>query len=710
MDGIIDVIAAAQQEDGYLYTAHITGVSKGHASSMGDKPYSYVVHSHELYNVGHMYEGAIAYYQATGKRKWLDVAEKSAQHLNRVFFEGDPNYNGGKPVMQAPGHQEVELALVKLYRITNNTLYLEMSRKFLEVRGVTFKPEGKGVMSPIYAQQHLPVKEQTNAVGHAVRAVYQYTGMADVDAASGTHDFTKALDAIWHNIVDTKMAITGGLGAIHGIEGFGPEYELPNKSAYNETCAAVGNVFYNYRMFLAEKKGKFLDVAEVALYNNALAGVNLEGNKFFYVNPLEADGITPFNHGKTGRSPWFGTACCPSNIARLIPQVSGMMYAKESDKIYCALYASNSTTIELKSGNVKLKQETKYPFDGKISLSVFPEFDGQEFSLLFRIPTWAISQFVPGELYHYLNELTSDWTIKKNGQLLNVEIEKGFVTVSGRWDKGDNVLLNLPMPVHFNRAHFKVKADIDRLAVTRGPLVYCAEGFDNESEVQQYYFHKTNTKKSKISALSMGPLDSIPYVSLPAKLLSQSKGNKRGNLKMLPYFLWNNRDDGSMVVWVPTNKKLITDKLDIPDVEGKFKKVVASHTYGNDDLGAISDGQVPENSADTSIPRWTSWPQKGEKQWIEIELKQKTNIKSVGVYWYDDNGGVQVPQSWMLKYWKNGKWTDFPIYVTDLYNTFKNQYIIIHPGEELKIEKLRIEMTPKSSCGVGIMDILIEEI
>lgn len=299
MDSIIDLIGNAQEEDGYLYEAHTTGVSASHehwgGAGMGDKPYSWVVHSHELYNMGHMYEGAVAYYLATGKDKWLKIAEKNARHINHVFFEGDPKHNNGNPVNQAPGHQEIELALVKLYRTTGDSLYLKMAQKFIDIRGVTYQPEGEGVMAPSYAQQHLPVREQTKAVGHAVRATYLYAGMADVLAQTGDKSLQPALDSIWNNIVDMRMHITGGLGAIHGIEGFGPEYVLPNKDAYNETCAAVGNVMFNYRMFLTKKDARYVDVAEVALYNNVLAGVNLDGNKFFYVNPLEADARNAFN-------------------------------------------------------------------------------------------------------------------------------------------------------------------------------------------------------------------------------------------------------------------------------------------------------------------------------------------------------------------------------------------------------------------------------
>jgi len=555
MDSIIDIIAAAQKEDGYLYVAHITGVSKDAepwgGAGMGDKPYSWVLHSHELYNMGHMYEAAIAYYQSTGKDKWLKVAEKNAQHINKVFFEGDPDYNEGKPVNQATGHQEMELALVKLYRVTGNKLYLDMAKKFLDIRGKTFKPEGEGVMSSTYAQQHKPVAQQEEAVGHAVRAMYQYSGMADVAALTGTDEYDNALEKIWSNITDTKMHITGGLGAMHGIEGFGPEYELPNKEAYNETCAAVGNVFFNYRMFLLTKEARFMDVAEVALFNNALAGVNIEGNRFFYVNPLEADGVTPFNSGKTGRSPWFGTACCPSNIARLIPQVSGMMYSFTDNEIYTTFYASSTTEIPLSGGNVSIKQITDYPYDEKIVLVVTPEKE-QQFALKLRVPTWARDQFVPGKLYDYVNKEDNKWEVRVNGEILPTSLEKGFVIIDRAWKQEDQVTLTLPMPVRLNSSIEQVVANRGRVAITKGPLVYCAEGVDNGVPVQQLFiddFLQTDIKSENISD---GILENVTQITMDGKI-KDNKGIRDKNIKMIPYYTWNNRGDSSMMVWLPVN-------------------------------------------------------------------------------------------------------------------------------------------------------------
>jgi len=545
LDEIIAVIAEAQKPDGYLYVSHICGVAN--PKEMGETPYSWVVHSHELYNMGHMYEGAVAYHLATGKDAWLKVAEKSAQHIHKVFFEGDPNYNDGKPVRQAPGHQEIELALCKLYRATGERLYLDMAKRFLDIRGVTYRPEGTGVTAPTYAQQHLPVAEQTQAVGHAVRAAYMYAGMADVSALTGDASYAKALDRIWQHIVDAKMHITGGLGAVHGIEGFGPDYVLPNKDAYNETCAAVANVFFNLRMFLLHGDARYFDVAEVALLNNALAGVGASGDRFFYVNPLEADGTTPFNHGKAGRAPWFGCACCPSNLARLIPQVSGYMYAHTGDAIYVTLYGSSATEIPLVNGAVALKQESRYPFDGKVTLRVEPAKE-QAFALKLRVPTWTSDRFVPGALYRYVPQAQQDWAVEVNGQAVKCEVEMGFAVVQRRWKPGDRVALSLPMPVRFSTCLDKVEANRGRVAVTRGPLVYCAEGVDNGGPVQRFVIPECPDGPAvKLATVEDGPLSGVTRISLPARDAS----GKEAIVHLVPYYAWNNRGEGSMIVWFP---------------------------------------------------------------------------------------------------------------------------------------------------------------
>ena len=705
MDEIIDIIADAQCEDGYLYELFTAPSQNAIGWGAGDKPYSFVVHSHELYNMGHMYEGAVAYYRATGKRKWLDVAEKNAQHINKVFFEGDSKYNQGVPVNQAPGHQEIELALIKLHQVTGNDLYLDMAKKFIDVRGVTYRPEGEGVMAPTYAQQHLPVREQRTAEGHSVRAMYLYSGMADVVAAKGDTTLVPALESIWHDIVDKKMHINGGLGAVPGIEGFGPAYELPNKDTYDETCAAVGNVLFNYRMFLATGDAKYVDVAEVALYNNVLAGVNLEGNRFFYVNVLEADGKKAFNHGRAGRSPWFGTACCPSNMARLIPQVPGMIYSHTADDVFCGFYASSVTEIPLQGGKVKLTQQTDYPFDGAIHIEVAPEADDAEFTLWLRIPTWCNDHFVPGDLYSYADPASAQVTAMVNGSKVSTRTADGYMPIQRRWKAGDKVTLQLPMPVRYSVAHELVKADSNRVCITRGPLVYCAEQPDNSHPASSYIIDQIGGQ-GEVETFAEGALKGISSISLPAKAC-QKENEVAATLKLIPYYAWNNRGDHqTMNVWFA--RDLATAIQASVRTVGNIDDVTATHTCMSDDVYAVADGKLPKNSADTSIPRWTSWSQKGQVQQVDIKLKKAQPIESISVYWYDDKGGVQVPVSWNVEYQEQGAWRPFKLYVTDMYGIQPDQFNMVHPAEPFTTDAIRLNITPRRDATVGILEVVIE--
>jgi DUF1680 family protein len=622
-----------------------------------------------------------------------------------VFFEGDPNYNDGKPVNQAPGHQEIELALVKLHQATGNPLYLEMAQKFIDIRGITYQPEGDGVMAPTYAQQHLPVREQRTAEGHSVRAMYLYSGMADIVASKGDTTLIPALESIWHDIVDKKMHINGGLGAVPGIEGFGPAYVLPNRDTYDETCAAVGNVLFNYRMFLASGDAKYVDVAEVALYNNVLAGVNIEGNRFFYVNVLEADGKKAFNHGRAGRSPWFSTACCPSNMARLIPQVPGMIYSHTDNDIYCGLYASSVTDIPLNSGNVKLTQETNYPFDGKINIEVSPETDGSEFILWLRIPTWCNDRFVPGELYSYADQTVSKIQASINGKRVKTAVTNGYLPIKQAWKKGDKVTLELPMEVRYSIADERVEADINRLCITRGPLVYCAEQPDNKYPASHYII-PTISRKEQTSIIGEGILKGIPTISLEAEVL-KAEETIPATLKLIPYYAWNNRGDNmTMNVWFAKDAE--TALQGITHTVGNVADVHATHTFSGDEIYAIADGKLPKDSRDGSIPRWTSWSQKGVKQQVEIKLKKEQPIESVSVYWYDDKGGVQLPVSWEMEYHTNGQWHPFKLYVTDNYGIQPDQFNMVHPAEPIQADAIRLNIQPKKEATVGILEVTIE--
>ena len=704
-DRIVKVISAAQEPDGYLYPSHTTGVGND-KSMMGNEPYTFVVHSHELYNMGHLYEAAIAYYQATGKDQLLKVAEKNAQHVNKIFFIGDPNYNDGKPIKQAPGHQEMELALVKLFKVTGKKLYLEMAEQFLEIRGKTYVPDGEGVMSPTYAQQHAPLEEQKEAVGHAVRATYLYSAMADIASLRKKNSYTKALHKIWANITDTRMHITGGLGAVHGIEGFGPSYLLPNADAFNETCAAVGNVLFNFRMFLAHKDAKYLDVAEVSLLNNVLAAVNLEGNKFFYVNPLEADGKYPFNHGTAGRAPWFGTACCPSNMARLLPQVQGMTYAHDKQNLYFAMYADTSTKIKIAGTELKVSQSTNYPNEGLIKINLEPE-EPVTFSIHLRIPTWTGEQFVPGKLYKYINKNTEKWKVSVNGKIINPKVELGFAVIERLWKKGDQVILELPMPTRLNSCDKRVEENHDRISFTRGPFVLCAEEVDNEGATQRFFLtSKSPLEQVKLSKVKLPSGSFFQVKSKAYALLANGKSEIR-NLDLVPYYAWNNRKPGSMTIWFPTNPKLaVFDPHKLPK-KSVFSTIKASHTSDLDTISAVGDGKQPRWSSGKSIPRWTSRPQLGKNQWVEGHFTKPRKVRDIGVYWMQNQQDVKFPKEWSLEIRNKGEWKPFELYVTDRYDNRANQYNVVHPAAPLTCDAIRINMVPQPDSAVGILEVQV---
>ena len=710
MDRIIEVIASAQEEDGYLYPSHTTGVGS-EKNMMGNRKYSFVVHSHELYNMGHLYEAAVAYYETTGKDALLKVAEKNAQHIHRVFFEGDPRYNEGKPILQAPGHQEPELALVKLYRVTGKPLYLEMARRFLEIRGITYIPDGEGVMAPTYAQQHQPVLQQTEALGHAVRATYLYSAMADIGALTGNQDYAIALDRIWANITDTRMHLTGGLGAVHGIEGFGPRYLLPNAHAFNETCAAVGNVFFNYRMFLLQKDAKYLDVAEIALLNNVLAAVNLEGNRFFYVNPLDADGKYPFNHGTAGRAPWFGTACCPSNLARLIPQVPGMIYAHDNEHLFITFYAESQTEVTLDGAEVALAQKTRYPNAGSVELTINPKTK-TTFSLHLRIPTWAQGQqFVPGDLYSYSDQATTTWSLAINGEPHDPgALQNGFAVIKRSWSPGDRVTLDLPMPIRVNRSHPDVEANRDRLAFTRGPFVLCAEGIDNGGATQRFFLTPPPDTTTSIHSMKTTDHGSFIQATLRATALREDQHVESGTpLVLTPYYAWNNRGNGSMTVWFPTQPELaVFDPHQLPK-ESVFAHLAASHTAAEDTVNAVGDGHAGQWSSGNKASRWTSRGQAGEPQWVIGRFHGAKPIRSVGVFWMDRwQGDVRFPKAWSLEIEQNGEWQPFKLYTTDRYDTRANQYNVVHPAAPTEADAIRIQMTPREGTSVGIIEVRVE--
>ena len=528
LDDLIAKIAAAQEDDGYLYTNRTINPAKA-ADGAGSKRWSKLRQFHELYNVGHMYEAAVAHYRATGKRTLLEVAIKNADLVDKVFGPGKK--------IDVPGHEEIEIGLVKLYQVTNEKRYLNLAKFFIDMRGRKDKRQIYGT----YCQDHTPVIEQTKAVGHAVRAGYLYSGMADVAAHTGQKAYIAALDKIWDNVVSKKLYITGGIGSNPGGEAFGDDYELPNKSAYNETCAAIANALWNHRMFLLHGHARYLDVLERVMYNGFLSGISLTGDRFFYQNPLASD-------GNYQRSEWFGCSCCPVNVVRFIPSLSGYVYAYRNRDIYVNLYAAGSGTVKLPDNNIKLIQQTRYPWDGDIKIKLEPERP-QEFSVYLRIPGWAREQPVPSDLYRYLNKSDKPVTLKVNGRNVQLEMSNGFARLHRAWQKGDVIDLHLPMPVRRVQAHEKVAADSGRLALERGPLLYCAEDVDNPKKVPHLYL-SDDTKFTTEHRPDL--LGGVTIIKAGARLRQRDPARDLApELIAIPYYAWAHRGDGPMAVWLP---------------------------------------------------------------------------------------------------------------------------------------------------------------
>ncbi len=529
VDAIIEKIAAAQWEDGYLYTFYSV------PRKQPEKRWTRISGEHELYCAGHFFEAAAAYYQATGKRKILDVAIRFADYIDSVFGQDKRH--------AAPGHEEIEIGLVKLYHVTGDEKYLKLAKFFLDERGRTC---GRKIYGK-YSQDHKPVTEQNQAVGHAVRACYLYSAMADVAALTGNKDYFNALDRIWENVVSKKLYIIGGIGTRRGggfSESFGGNYELPNKTAYCETCAAIAYAMWNHRMFLLRQDAKYLDVLERSLYNNFLAGISISGDRFFYSNHM-------VSRGDHQRTPWFECACCPPNIARFMQSIPGYAYAYNDDCIYVNLFIAGSATIRMHNNTVRLKQQTHYPWDGNVKITVEPE-DSEEFAIYVRIPGWAQNRPVPSDLYRYAKSNEQKVTLKVNDKPFEFNVEKGFVRIKHKWEKADVIELNLPMPIRRVLCHEKVQSNRGRIALERGPLVYCAEGIDNDGQVLNFILSDDVPLKAEHRN---DILNGVTVISGKASRLHQDKNGKKTvsanqNFTAIPYHAWDNRGKNQMTVWL----------------------------------------------------------------------------------------------------------------------------------------------------------------
>ena len=539
IDSVLVIVAAAQEPDGYLYTARTMNPEHPHAWA-GDKRWVNDEElSHELYNLGHMVEGAVAHWQATGKRNFLDIAIRYADCVIREV--------GARPgqARVIPGHQIAEMALAKLYLATGEKKYLDEAKFFLDERGKT------GHNDP-YNQSHVPVLEQDEAVGHAVRAAYMYAGMADVAALTGDQGYIDAIDRIWENIVSKKLYITGGIGATNQGEAFGRNYQLPNMTAYCETCAAIGNVYVNHRMFLLHGDAKYYDVLERTLYNGLISGVSLEGNGFFYPNPLESA-------GQHERKAWFGCACCPSNICRFIPSVPGYVYAVKDNALYVNLFMPNTMTQKVAGKEVTLTQRTGYPYGGDIEITVDKTALKKEMALKVRIPGWVRGEAVPSDLYTFADDVKTGYTVIVNGVPVESALEQGYFTISRKWKKGDQVVVHFDMEPRVVKAHAEVKADEGRIAVQKGPVVYCAEWPDNPGfSVRGTIVNQKPTFRVRHS----DDLYGLDKIVTPAQTFSYGEDGRVAvrdvELTLIPYYAWCHRGRGEMTVWLPQTVQAAT--------------------------------------------------------------------------------------------------------------------------------------------------------
>ncbi len=530
LDDLIAKFAAAQEDDGYLYTARTIDPANP-PEPCGPERWSNLVVNHELYNVGHMYEAAVAHFEATGKRAFLDIALKNADLIDSVF--------GADKLRDVPGHQEIELGLARLHGATGDPRYLRLAKFFLDERGQAKRREIYGH----YCQDHLPVIEQREAVGHAVRAGYQYAAMTDIAAMAGDQDYAEASQALWRNVVEKKLALTGGIGARHDGEAFGDDYELPNLTAYNETCAALANVLWNQRLFQLTGDPRYIDVLERSLYNGFLAGVGMDGRSFFYVNPLSCDGEYRFNREtKMTRQPWYETSCCPTNIVRLLPSLGGYIYAQSGDEIFVNLYIAGEAKLDIGGVQVRIRQTTNYPWDGAIALHISCSRP-TKFRLKLRLPAFAQGRPLPGDLYRYLDDSRDPIQLRLDGVEVQATVDGGYLCLEREWQAESRLELDLPMRPRRVVANDKVEDLRGMVALERGPVVYALEEIDNAADVLEMRLSET----AEIGELQEPDLLG-GVVTLAGAAVDGS--GAATEFKALPYYAWGHRGEGKMTVWM----------------------------------------------------------------------------------------------------------------------------------------------------------------
>ncbi len=649
IDDIAAKVKAAQMKDGYVDTWYQVKIGT-------DKRFTQEKDYHETYVAGHLIEAAVAYYEATGKKNLLDIAIKFADCI-------DSNFGPGKR-LDPPGHEEIELALVKLYGVTNEPRYLKLAEWFVAQRGET---AGRATNRD-YDQDQLPVKEQREIVGHAVRAMYLYCGVADIARITGDKDYFTTMDSIWHDVVDRKMYVTGGIGPSGRNEGFTVPYDLPNDSAYAETCAGIGLGLWNQRLTLMHADGKYGDVLERGMYNGILSGISLEGTKFFYVNPLSSRG----NHH---REAWFDCPCCPPNVERFIASIGERIYAFDENQILVNQFIASDTTVKLAKSSVKLSQRTNYPWDGDVKINVSAE-PAEQFPIKVRIPGWCEGA-----------------SISVNGQKIEkLDVNNGYASLDRKWNAGDEIEVNFPMPVKRVYADSHVDADVGRVAIQRGPIIYTLEGVDNAGTVRNLVLPKDAQMTSEFRKDLLGGVSVVKGQAM-AVMDEDAAHDVKKDFVAVPYYAWDNRSPGQMIVWLAEDRKV----AEIP----RDANVKISASYVHATLEALDDRLVPKSSVDFNVANFDFWPRKGTTEWVQYDFKEPQTIGSSEVYWFDDtgHGECRAPKAWKLMYKDGDGWKD--VQKASGYGVELNQFNkVMFDSVTTKAVRMEVELPEKFSAGI----------
>jgi uncharacterized protein len=550
IDSLIVIVGKAQEPDGYLFTARTIDPNNVHPWIGKERWEKERELSHELYNAGHMYEAAAAHYLATKKKNFLDIALKNADLICSVYGPGKKSV--------APGHEVVEMGLVKLYRITGKKEYLSTAKFFVEARG-QYKGYDVNSKDPwkngAYWQDDKPVVEQKEAEGHSVRAGYLYAAVADIAALTGDENLLRAIDTIWNNMVSKKIYVQGGAGAIGSGERYGDNYELPNATAYNETCAAIANVYWNQRMFMLHGESKYVDVLEKILYNGLISGVGLDGKSFFYTNAMQVKNHFAHADIEGARSGWFECSCCPTNLVRLIPSVPGYVYAQKSDSLYVNLFIAGAADLTIANKPVQVIQQNNYPWDGALQFTVNPK-TSQAFKLMLRIPGWAQNKAIPSSLYRFADNIETGVQVKVNGQPVQYTMQNGYAVINRTWKKNDVITMDLPMPVRRVVSDENIKDNIGKVALQRGPIMYCAEWKDNNGRAANIIMPEAT---ALTASFEPALLNGVTVLKGEVPAVMTGNGEHIATVKQaftaIPYYAWANRGKGEMMVWFPEKVK-----------------------------------------------------------------------------------------------------------------------------------------------------------